>query len=256
MDEEFILAMKKYYKLKEKYEITLQKQKQKIMDTELSKKEKQARFKRLKIKCINCKKDGGTIFTNKNSTLKAVCGSEEPCNLNIELFKSNCIDKQEELRLYADDLNKYKTSIIMTKLDFLFGYSSEAETLTLFEETRLDIGRITDKMFQLERDINNITNNKETQDTILLLTKVLYDDQSTLKQMYKKDKKGEVFKDMVELYCTKIKPQTKLIRELNYVYTGIDYNEDDDTYKLIELPFTRDKMEMFDKKSVIVNKGT
>ena len=46
--------------------------------------------------------------------------------------------------------------------------------------------------------------------------------------MYKKDKKGEVFKDMVELYCTKIKPQTKLIRELNYVYTGIDYNEDAD----------------------------
>lgn len=255
MDDNFIAAMKKYYKLKEKYETALQKQKQNIMETNLSKKEKQARFKRLKIKCINCKKEGGTIFTNTNATLRAVCGSEDPCDLNIELFKSTCIDKQEDLRFYAEDLNKYKTSIIMTKLDFLFGYTSEQETLALFEESRLNIAKITDKMLQLERDIDNITNNKETQDSILLLTKVLYNDISTLKQMYK-DKKGNVFKDMGELYCTKIKPQTKLIRDLKYSYTGIDYDEDDNIYKLIELPFTRDKMEIFDKKSVIINKGT
>jgi len=255
MDDEFIVAMKKYYKLKEKYETNLQKQKNKIMDTDLSKKEKQARFKRLKPKCINCKKDGGTIFTNTNATLKAVCGSEDPCDLNIELFKSKCIDKQEEARLFANDLNKYKTSIIMTKLDFLFGYQSEEETLVLFEENRLNIARIMDKMLQLERDIDNITNNKEKQESILLLQKVLYNDIATLKQIYK-DKKAGAYKDMAELYCTKIKPQTKLIRELTYSYTGIDYDEDDDIFKLIELTFTKDKMEMFDKKSVIINKGT
>ena len=147
MDDTFIDAMKHYYKLKQQYDNILQKQKLKIINNEtLSKKEKRDRFIRIQRKCINCKKSGGTIFTNINDRLKAICGSTEPCNLNIELFKSKFTDSREELRLYLSDLDKNKTIIIMTKLDFLFGYKSEEETLSDFNARRLDIAKFTDKI--------------------------------------------------------------------------------------------------------------
>ena len=130
MDAKFMKAMKHYYVLKEQYDTILLKQNQKIMSIDnLSKREKRDRYIRTIKKCINCKKPGGTIFTNTNGRLKAVCGSVEQCNLNIELFKSKFINSREEVRLYLNDLNKYKTSIIMTKLDFLFGYVADETTI-------------------------------------------------------------------------------------------------------------------------------
>ena len=66
-------------------------------------------------------------------------------------------------------------------------------------------------------------------------------------------KKPVYLKNMVELYVTKIKPQVTTIRELKYMYTSVEYNEDDDVYRLIELPFTRDKMELFDKKCMVIS---
>ena len=257
MDAKFMKAMKHYYVLKEQYDTILQKQKQKIMSIDnLSKREKRDRYIRTIKKCINCKKPGGTIFTNTNGRLKAVCGSVEQCNLNIELFKSKFINSREEVRLYLNDLNKYKTSIIMTKLDFLFGYKSEEETVSTFEKCRLEIAKITDKIYQIEKEINinDFSNNKENQNLIKQLEKQLYMDINTLKQIYVdylKDKKVELIKDMVELYLTKIKIQAEEIRKLTYMYTGIE--NDDGIYKLIEEPYTIDKMEIPDEKSVIVS---
>ena len=37
------------------------------------------------------------------------------------------------------------------------------------------------------------------------------------------------------------------------MYTSVEYNEEDDVYRLIELPFTRDKMELFDKKCMVIS---
>ena len=258
MDAACIEAMSQYYRLKQKYEINIAAKKQNILKMKsLTKQERIERFKRIPRQCIHCKAKGGTIFTSTKDRLKAVCGNTaSPCNLNIEIFKSICMDSQEELRKYAYDLERYKISIIMAKLDFLFGYKSEEEILSLFEENRLDIAKITDKMFQLEHSINNITNNKENIESIKQLEKIYYDDLKGLKNIYDeylKDKKPVYLKNMVELYVTKIKPQVTTIRELKYMYTSVEYNEDDDVYRLIELPFTRDKMELFDKKCMVIS---
>ena len=249
-------AMKHYYKLKEQYDTILYKQRQKIMSSNLSKKDKRDRYIRTVKKCINCKKPGGTIFTNINGRLKAVCGSAEQCNLNIELFKSRFMNSQEEVRFYLKDLNQYKTRIIMTKLDFLFGYKSEDETVSTFEKSRLEIAKITDKIYQIENDINSkiLTNNKENIKNIKILNEALYNDINTLKKLYAdylKDSKIELIKDMVEVYLAKIKPEAEEIRNLTYMYTGIE--NDEGIYRLIEEPYTIDKMEIPDEKSVVVS---
>ena len=82
--------LNKYYKLKQRYENSINKIKENIKKNypELSTLKTRKKIKKA-IKCIKCKKSGGTLFTNNNNILKAVCGnSEDPCNLHIEFKKS------------------------------------------------------------------------------------------------------------------------------------------------------------------------
>lgn len=258
MDKKFIEAMNQYYKLKQQYDNDIEKQKKRILSNEsLSKKEKQERFKQFKPKCINCKKLGGTIFTNTNFRLKAVCGSSEPCELNIELLKSPYLDARNEEMLYAKDLDILKTYIIMTKLDYLFGYKSEEETLSLFDSKNKQISQVTQQLYKLKNYITNIVNNKEDQFLLKKYENMYYNDINTLNNIYKEfeeENKPEYIKDMVELYITKIKPVTDNIRNLKYKYTGIDYNEDDDTYTLIEEPYMISDIEYSDgPKNTIIS---
>ena len=59
-------AIKKYYKLKNDYDESIQEQKKKILSmTGLSLKEKRIEFRKLKNKCVNCKRPVGSIFNTK-----------------------------------------------------------------------------------------------------------------------------------------------------------------------------------------------
>ncbi len=93
-------ALNEYYKLKNKYELENMKNKKKIMNnTTLSNKEKRQEYVKLKPKCINCKRPGGTLFSVKSFPLdneketkeaykefRAQCGIlADPCNLNITI---------------------------------------------------------------------------------------------------------------------------------------------------------------------------
>ena len=79
-----------YYRLKQEYEIKWKKIKRRIKNMNISKKEKRAQLKKKKVRCIQCKQPGGTLFTNKDGILKAICGNKEkPCKLHIEIKRGN-----------------------------------------------------------------------------------------------------------------------------------------------------------------------
>ena len=84
-------ALHEYYKLKDLYDEKYEIKKSSVLSDEtmsiLQKRSEIAKFKRAR-KCIICKQTGGTIFTDLNRTLKAVCGCvATPCGLNIEIAK-------------------------------------------------------------------------------------------------------------------------------------------------------------------------
>jgi hypothetical protein len=97
-------AIKKYYKLKNDYDESIQEQKKKILSmTGLSLKEKRIEFRKLKNKCVNCKRPVGSIFNtklegnnkyySKDRVLVALCGDrDDPCPLNIEINLSSIND--------------------------------------------------------------------------------------------------------------------------------------------------------------------
>ncbi|MFO0003688.1 MAG: hypothetical protein ACK559_21415, partial [bacterium] len=65
-------AINNYYKLKFKYENKINDFKRKIIgNTYLTKKEKKSRFSKFIPKCVICKRNGGSVFSNKNRLLKA-----------------------------------------------------------------------------------------------------------------------------------------------------------------------------------------
>ena len=76
MSEDLDGRIKAYYKLKQKYDDKVQRQKMRILrDTNLTVGEKRARVRLIKKQCVNCKKEGGTVFTTSERILRAVCGN-------------------------------------------------------------------------------------------------------------------------------------------------------------------------------------
>ena len=59
-------VVNEYYKLKNKYETEINNNKRRIINNKsLSNKEKRSEFQKLKPKCVNCHRPGGTIFSTR-----------------------------------------------------------------------------------------------------------------------------------------------------------------------------------------------
>ena len=127
MDQSLITAIDNYFKLKQKYEKQINDYISKIRKNEdLTKREKQLLFKQFKPKCINCKQPGGTLFTNKDRVLKAVCGSTEPCKLDIEINQgkyANVINLDENYSKNIDAIINFFTINVI--LFILFNRSNK-----------------------------------------------------------------------------------------------------------------------------------
>ena len=129
-------ALNEYFKLKNTYEVEIMKNKKKIMNNStLSNKEKRQEYLKLKPKCINCKRPGGTIFSvklfsdeSKNRKtdyreFRSRCGIiSNPCNLNITIqtglynFLPDVIKQYETL--YNFNFKTFKTFIILLHSSF------------------------------------------------------------------------------------------------------------------------------------------
>ena len=94
----YLEELKDFYNLKNKY--TLQKNafKNKLFNSKNSIESKKKTFSKHNFKCVNCNKEGGTIFYEDNKILRVTCGNtSQPCDLNIEIVKMRQIIINEEL---------------------------------------------------------------------------------------------------------------------------------------------------------------
>ena len=91
-------AIHGYYSLKEKYNSALEKRSQRLMNDpvinwkSLSAQQKAKRLAIIKPACIVCKQEGGSIFTETDGKLKAICGNiSQPCGFHIEVERGKYI---------------------------------------------------------------------------------------------------------------------------------------------------------------------
>ena len=83
-------TLNEFYTLKERYNNDIQKIKHGLTakyGINNSSQKKRDEYLKHKPKCVNCKRNVGTIFSDKDRVLKAICGDkDDPCTLNIEIF--------------------------------------------------------------------------------------------------------------------------------------------------------------------------
>lgn len=240
-------AIDEYYKLKDKYEVKLNKEKQKILSIpELSNKEKQSRYARIKRLCVNCNRDGGTIFSNKNRILKALCGASPPCKLNIEIMLGEYDSKLNILNYNKKYKDEGELDIIKIKLNLLFNFIDESKAIKQYQDKKKTYIEDQQDYHSLLTDVLTITDNPIRLNNLNEGVISLYEHKETLKklnELYIKENTEEIIKEMVELYKNKILPNAERNRNLTYNYNNVDDNEDG-TYSLIQNPYTLFQLEM------------
>ena len=148
-NDNYLDQLNKFFKLKKQYNSRIDKLKKPIIsNTNLTNKERQLELKKIQPKCINCNQIGGTIFSLENNKFRAYCGNVvNPCSLNINIERKKKQLINEKVDEYIQNIKKLKQEIIKIKLDFIFEFISEQESVAKFNETKIKINTITRKIF-------------------------------------------------------------------------------------------------------------
>ncbi len=219
-----------YYELKQKYQESMDRRKKTIKKKDdLTVKERRLQIKKLIGKCVNCNKPGGTIFEEKNGTLKAVCGNKTPCNLNINIKRKlydNMRDLEQKNNKTCESL---KMRIIMTKLDYLFGLvSSKDEIVDKFNTLKNELAHINEIQLVTQKKYGDILSGIHREPLLNDSAQELVNEIDELKKIYQdylSEPLPSYLTAMVEKYLTTIKPLTEKIRNMNYGYYALENAE-------------------------------
>ena len=242
-----------FYKLKNKYENIIHKNKTKIINNPtLSWKERQTEFKKIKPKCINCKRPGGTAFITKLNKdngfreLRSFCMARERCNLNIVIQLGRIELLSDSIVEIEDIVRGSKEHIIDSKNQLLFNYILPERALTIFEEEKVQISEWTGLLESyLERYIL-VTDNEETK---LKLNESIERSYEFIQQIktaitqFKTTDDVQFVKDAVNIYITNLKPILDEAQKLKYRENMVWYNGDNNTYHLIQKKCTINSLE-------------
>ena len=166
-------SLNEYFKLKQKYESEIAANKKKIINNPtLSDREKRSEFMKLKPKCINCKRPGGSIFkvlfnpedANFESyrEYNAKCGIiSNPCNFKIKIRCGKTESITDILKNMEDEIKEAKNGIIDDKNKLLFGYLNTEEALEKFDQSKEWISLYTSLYEDYLIKYNNIVDNED-----------------------------------------------------------------------------------------------
>jgi hypothetical protein len=138
-ESEFVESMHDYFKLKTKYEEQEKDARsvarEKALTRGLGLKRAIKIANQVRPKCVNCKRPVGTSFNIREDRLNAYCGdTKEPCSLAIQIFKGRFETDDKFAESNEKSLLETKEQIIRQKMDVLFNYASEEETVAKFKD--------------------------------------------------------------------------------------------------------------------------
>lgn len=234
-------SLQEYYKLKDRYDKTYDSKKHAIIsDITIPYSKKKGKIAELsrKRKCVVCKAAGGTIFTNENRILKAVCGSKsQPCGLNIQIARGKKGNIEKLITQSYKKIENIKENIIKFKLDLLFRYISDDQLKQKFDESKKELETELAKYEKMYNIYIDNTSNPEKVEKLKVLNSELYTYVEQFKEIMKEYMETggvEVVKPAIEIYLNYIVPIAEKIRNTTYVYSGVEFNENTNQYLLIQ----------------------
>ena len=264
-DESFNNAINEYYKLKTTYEEQVKEIKKKIIgNPEYSWKEKRAKYQEIKPKCINCKCPGGTIFSTKyyddNESeyrqLKAICGViVNPCSLNITINVGKYNSLTNILKEFEREIAQIKKNIIDYKNKLLFGFITTEEALRNFSNLKSLLSDYTSYSHTFLEEYVHIVDNSEDKRILnedLEKSYILIDEMKKNIEQFNETNNLQFVQDMVTTYNTALRPLLIKIRNEKYKENSVYYNEDTNTYHLIQQKNTIQELEFNEGEKGIV----
>tara|TARA_Y100000389_G_scaffold192514_1_gene220056 strand:+ start:1633 stop:2484 length:852 start_codon:yes stop_codon:yes gene_type:complete len=229
---DYLEEVQNYYDLKNKF--TKQKNilKNKIISSNSTSENKKLQFAKLKIKCVNCNKEGGTLFKETDKLLQATCGNvKEPCDLNIQIVKMTQTMLDKELININTKIKTIKNKIVITKLNFLFNYIEEAKAVELFDNYKKLLNNYQEIYNNIFNEYNLVVNNVDKKNLLNDKTLERIDTINNYKEyinLYNETDNKKYLNDAIELY-NNIKTLDKDIRELKYNINNITIKNNDDS---------------------------
>ena len=246
-NEEFQEAVNTFYTLKGQYDEEIEELRHKISKkSNLSNKEKRDEFKKLKPRCINCKRKVGTIFEVKydKSTdgrrAKAICGDRvNPCPLDIELDLGNVSNINDDLKKEEDLVKDLKKKIIILKNNLLFGYTTTEKAVEEFEELKKDLSSATE-MYEiiLVSSISYYGDGPIQNEEIKKLELDIFNDINQIKSYmsdFNRKKDVQYAQDAVTFMISQLTPKIISLRKIKYPIMTVD--KSDKQCKLVQKRF-------------------
>lgn len=246
MDQMTKDAIQEYYKLKTKYEDKEQRTKHKILqDESLDNKSKRFALSTLKTKCVKCDKLGGTLFIEKNNTLRALCQAETKCDLNMNIYRGSYSPFFPLYNKLNKESDSIRTNIVKTKLDLLFSYTTEETAILQFEEYRNEFNTLEEELNRLHSVFVSIIKNMRNKNAIIESNKnmdLIKNRIELMLQEYKETLDSLTMYNIIQEYINELIPEAKRLRENMYAINEVE--KDGDTYLLIQEPYLYSETEL------------
>lgn len=212
-------AMDQYFLFKKTFENNRTTAKNKILkNEELTKEEKKSAMAALNEKCINCKRNVGTTFSENERTFKIVCGDvSKPCNLNIEFVIGKKEHYDDIVRGATETVNELKEKIIHLKAELIYGYKNDSEIKEEFTTIKNEYNNFQNILESIVKRKKKITNKNSSQ--IESLKQTLAENINIIKnntKEYLEDKDPSHITDNIRLYNTEIKELLTDIKKNKY----------------------------------------
>lgn len=230
-------AIHGYYSLKEKYNTALEKRRQRLMNDpimnwkSLSAQQKAKRLALIKPACIVCKQEGGSVFTEADGKLKAICGNiSQPCGFHIEVDRGKYISLETLMNESLEEVRATKDEIIRMKLDLLFRFINEDELLEQFEAVQHKLQEQQKMYAEFRSYYLSVTDNDDNRADTETLTRVISEKVSLIKEYMTEFRESEwknrsIIDDILVLYQQDIEPAFMKMRETKYVYSQVETTE-------------------------------
>ena len=230
-------AIHGYYSMKDKYNSALEKRRQRLMNdpviiwNTLSGQQKAKRLAMIKPACIVCKQEGGSIFTEADGKLKAICGNiSQPCGFHIEVSRGKYASLETLMNESLEEVRATKDEIIRMKLDLLFRFINEDELLKQFDAVQHKLQEQLKMYTEFRSYYLSVTDNDDIRQDTETHTRVISEKVAQIKEYMTEFRESEwknrsIIDDILVLYQTDIEPAYIKLRETNYIYSQVETTE-------------------------------
>ena len=227
-------ALQEYYRIKNKYEKDEHTLKRKVYERAPTKQMARHAVKTVQMPCIKCKRKVGTIFSTTANKHMALCGdSQNPCPLNIQIFRGLVVNYEDYLNSFKESSQTLHEAIIRQKLDALFSYIDEDESLKIYKN-ELEAYNIDSGVYKELLDFhNNLYNNEQKMMSAEKKSGEIFrliEQSRALIDEYEQTGNNELLKLAMEIQVQQIIPETRNLRMIKHEImetnpTEISYNK-------------------------------